>query len=77
MIERGRPLLRPTVVSSSMGIRRACQPTRPPVSLSTPRCIAFSALNDRSLATGRHSSVRSRANAVAERPDEILDRVVE
>ena len=42
---RGWPDFRPVVVSSRTGIPLPSQPTRPPVSFSTPRWTAFMALS--------------------------------
>src|SRR5207248_3460752 len=49
MTERGWPLLRPVVVSSSTGILLSSHPNRPPVTLSMPRWTAFIAFNPRSV----------------------------
>ncbi len=51
--ERGSPLLRPVVVSSSTGIPEACHPNRPPLILSSARWTPFIVFNTMSLGMGR------------------------
>jgi hypothetical protein len=47
--ERGAPLRRPMVVSSSVGIPPKLAPSRPPVSVRRARCRPFMVLRKRSL----------------------------
>ena len=51
--DRGWPLLRPVVVSSSTGIRPAFHPSRPKLTASTVRWMVFMAFRARSLGMGR------------------------
>ena len=63
MTERGSPLLRPVVVSSSTGMFCAVHPTRPPLTVSMMRWMAFMALSAMSAGMrGIYPQVASRGN---------------